>query len=317
MKKIISLIILFILTSGDLIAKEWVIPIGKNESQEFCLAIDPYYSYAEYIFSLTNNPIPKTEFSTELNVYFTMLKNYYKPRYLLFEISVYPLPTTGVFLKKHANDFYKSAQFTQNFNLIKSITAGFPEPWATSVFLGNIIDFTETNSTEIVGKGYSGFLFSYGNYYIVDNILINDHWFELETKIKGTNIKREHNLSWSYAIGSRLHMNNDIRDTLYLSIKRSRIDYANFSGNLLLFLIFGNSEQEFRIDFDLMEFYQGRLTSLMFLFGKKFPFFQGRVTPSVSVGAIKNFSSGYNGALESKVNTNWGLIIRPNVTIQF
>jgi hypothetical protein len=284
---------------------------GKHE---FSFDLDQYYSNVEYTFSLTDKPIPKEPYANEQSLYYYLIRNIYMPRFVVLEASIYPLPLAGVYINKHT-DWQEESQISKNINVVKSITAGFPEPWAFSFFFGNVVDFTKENN-EDAGKGYSGLLFSYGNKHIVDNIMVDDNWFETELKLKGSDVRKKRNISWSYAIGYKKHNNPDIKDALYISIKRNRIDYVIEGGNPILNIFTKNSEQEVRIDFDPQMLNKGRITRYLFLFGKKLVVSEN-IAFSLSVGALKTNASGYSGNLKQRVDEHWSLIFRPNVHINF
>ena len=294
--------------------KSWQLDsAGRHETN---LELDPYYSNIAYIYALTSTPIPKVYLQEEQNMYVHMFSNFYLPRYMLLEASVYPLPLVGVAIKKYARSFYDSSQVTESLNLTRAVTAGFPEPYAFSLFLGNVIDFVvgEGEQQKVVGNGYAGFLYSYGNYHIADNIMIWDHWMEYEAKIKGSDIREQHCLSWSYAIGTKFHFNEEIKDQLYLNIKRSRIDYMSEDINPVWKFISRNSEQEFRIDFDIRSMHVIRLS---FLMGKNFPLFSNRLTLSLSAGFLRTVSDAYSGSLATKLPSRWDVLIRPNFQIKW
>jgi hypothetical protein len=284
---------------------------GKNE---YSFDIDPYYSNTAFAFSLTDAPIPKVPYANEANLYYHLVKNFYLPRYIVLEASAYPLPIAGVYIKKET-DWREKGQISDNINVIKSITTGFPEPWAFSFFFGNIVDFVKDDN-KVVGKGYSGLLLSYGNRHIVDNIMVDDNWFEAEIKLKGSDVRKKRVVSWSYAFGYKKHYNKDIKDALYISIKRNRIDYILEGGNPFLNILTKNSEQEVRLDFDPARLNEGKITRYLFLFGKKLVITENTAF-SLSVGALKTVASGYSGRLKQKVDEHWSLIFRPNVHINF
>ncbi|MCP4138053.1 MAG: hypothetical protein GY754_44225 [bacterium] len=312
------ILILLFCSPGALHAVAWTFGIDDAGRHEFVLELDPYYSDVEYIYSITSAPIPKIYLEKEWSAYWYLFTNMYKPRFILLEASAYPLPIAGVYIKKYARDFYDDTEVYSHLNIIKAITEGFPEPYAFSLFLGNVTDYVEGEGEEmeIVGKGFSGLLFSYGNKHIVDNTMVNDHWMETEIKLKGSDIRGKHDLSWSYSLGAKFHFNDEIKDALYLSIKRSRIDFVDEDINFLWKFLTRNSEQEFRIDFHLQEFYKGKVTRYHFLFGKKFPIDDGTVTLSLGFGVIKIMSSGYTGTLEQQINDRWSFMIRPNIHIK-
>ena len=300
----------------------YMIPIELDKERKSLINIhlDPYYTGIDFTRSLTDKPIPKTVMTNEFAFYLHLLKNIYLPRYFLIEASIYPLPLVGVYTRKYANDFYNDTDVTFkgfNVNFVKAITTGFPEPWAASLFFGNVNDFVSDNGEDVVGKGYGGLLFSAGNRHIVDNIMVNDNWFETEIKLKGTDIRESHDLSWSYAVGAKFHDNVDIKNTLYLSIKRNRIDFVKHKGRPILNFFLYNSEQEVQIDFNMRQFYLGKLSRVSFLFGKSFTVFDNNVAFSFGVGTLKIFEDGYSGHLQSQISNKWSLIFRPNVKLTF
>ena len=297
-------------------AAMWNWQLDRAGRHEAVLELDPYYSNVEYIYGFTDQPVPRKKFQKEGYIYLDMLKDFYRPRFILFEASVYPFPIAGVYIRKHYEDFYEDSRVNKNINAVKAITAGFPEPWATSVFLGNVINFVDAEDS-VMGKGYSGFLLSYGNRHIVDNIMVEDNWVESEIKLKGDSIRKERNISWSYALGVKIHDNEEIKNVMYLSIKRDRIDFINYKMNPILEFIFHNSEQEFRVDANLTEDNEFKITRYFFLLGKKFPIGSGKVTLALSVGALKTLASGYSGSLQERIDERWNFLLRPNIQTNF
>jgi hypothetical protein len=301
-------------TPGKSQAYQKTFQVDDSGKHEVSFDLDHYYSNVAYTFSLNDSPIPKEPYANEQSIYYYLLRNIYLPRFAVFEASIYPLPIAGLYIKKHT-DWREETQVSKNFNLVKSVTAGFPEPWAFSLFLGNVVDFIKENNEES-GKGYSGLLFSYGNKHIVDNTLVDDDWFETELKLKGSDVRPKRDISWSYAIGYKKHLNHDIKDALYISIKRNRIDYILEGGNPILNIFTKNSEQEVRLDFDPQMLNKGRITRYFFLFGKKLVVNEN-VALSLSVGALKINASGYSGKLKERIDEHWALVFRPNVNINF
>ncbi len=313
---IISSAVTILINTSAAIAYEKTFQLDDVGKHEFSFELDPYYSNIAYTFSLTDKPIPKSAYANERSIYYYLITNIYHPRFVLLEASVYPLPIVGVYIKKNHEEFYSDSQVSKNFNAVKAVTAGFPEPWAYSMFLGNVVDFVKADN-KIVGKGYSGLLFSYGNRHIVDNLMVDDNWFEVELKLKGSDIRTSHNVSWSYALGYKNHLNEDIRDTFYISIKRNRVDYVIKERNPFLNFFIRNSEQEIRLDFDVFNIERGKIIRYLFLFGKKIVIIDNKMAFSFSVGTLKTVASGYSGRLEQKIDEHWSLILRPNVNMNF
>ena len=297
-------------------AAMWNWQLDRAGRHEAVLELDPYYSNVEYIYGFTTQPVPRKLFQQEGYIYLNMLKDLYRPRFILFEASIYPLPIAGVYIRKNHETFYEDSRVSDNIYAVKAITAGFPEPWAGSIFLGNVTNFVSPED-KVVGKGYSGFLLSYGNRHIVDNIMVEDNWVESEIKIKGDSIREERNISWSYAIGVKAHNNSEIKNAVYLSIKRDRIDFIDYNRNFLWKFVFHNSEQEFRVDCSLSREREFKVTRYLFLLGKKFPIGSGKVTFAFSIGALKTLGSGYSGSLVERIDERWNFLLRPNVHVKF
>jgi len=317
--KTLLVIFFIIVCSPALYSWQKFVKLDTDGRHELSFEIDPYYSYFAYTFGIAETPIPEIQYTDEFNIYLSLLKNFYRPRFVLTEASIYPLPLAGVYIKKNRESSYEDSQATENINIVKAVTAGFPEPWASSVFFGNVINFTDKNNdgkNETVGKAFSGFLVSYGNRHIVDNIMVEDDWVETEIKLKGSDIRERRDLSWSYAVGYKWHRNNDINDKLYISIKRSRVDYGDREKNIFIKFFIHNSETEVRLDFNTVDYEKKAIVRYFFLFGKKFALSKNTVF-SFGLGAIKTESDGYRGDLKGEINENWQLIFRPNMKLKF
>ncbi|MEF3280718.1 MAG: hypothetical protein K6357_07130 [Elusimicrobiota bacterium] len=109
-------------------------------SLEYEIQLDPYYSDFG-IYEELRGEIPHLGKKSETEIYSYLLKNLYKPKTLVFEISFNPMPYLGTCIKRSYYDFYSKAKITENFNLINALTTGFEEPWAFSIFLGNVVEF--------------------------------------------------------------------------------------------------------------------------------------------------------------------------------
>jgi hypothetical protein len=312
------LLLLSIQPGAELSAYIWTVPIGDSGRQEIDFELDPYYSNIGYVLSLTNDPIPRIEVANEGEVYWTMFRNIYKPRFMLVEASVNPLPLAGVYIKEEHENFYNDADVNSRINAIRSITDGFPDPGAVSLFFGNIADFIKEGDGKLSGKGYSGLLFSFGNYHIVNNTMVPDYWQEAEIKLKGSDERKKHKLEWSYALGGRFHGNPDINNTFYFFIKRMRIDYIGGGSFSLYNFFIKNSTQQVRMDFSDINPENRNISRIFILAGKNFSFTESRsVVFGLNIGALRTYRSGYSGELTETVDNRWGLLVRPNVFFNF
>lgn len=268
--------------------------------------LDAYYSNVSLTIALTKEPIPSLGEQEEDELYRFMTYRALLPRFLYLEASVNPLPYTGVSLKKHHPDLYNHAELSGSFNWIKSITAGFEEPWAASVFAGTVVDFDIPGKANTKGKGYSGYLVSAGNCHIKDNVLIKDDWWEYEWKVKGDRRSPDNKLNWSFRIGAKLHGNPEITDIIYLSFRRSRVDYLSGRESP-----FRNTGFEYTYDMDRRGL---RGIRHYFFVDKKWPHAEMRIALSLAVGFIWESAAKYTGSLGAGRTENESqFILRPNI----
>jgi hypothetical protein len=266
---------------------------------------DAYYTDLDLIISLTKAPIPQLGEMTESEIYRTLLSRAaLLPQFLVLEASFNPMPYLGTYIKEHDVDLYDRAQVSDNFNWIKALTAGFEEPWAASLLAGNVANFYVPDSADIKGIGYSGYLISAGNYHIKDNELIKDNWWEFEWKMKGDRKSPIKKLSWSFRIGTKQHGNPDITDIIYVSFRRSRVDYKA-EGDFLL----NNSGFEYSLDLQ-----QRTLSAIRhyFFVDKKWPIENKQIALSLAVGFVWESAKKYTGALATGKN-DFQFILRPNI----
>ena len=266
---------------------------------------DAYYTNIELILALTKAPIPHLGEKTESEIYGALLSQSLTPRFLVLEASINPLPYLGTYIKDQHRGFYDNAQIAGSFNWVQALTAGFEEPYAASALVGNVVDFDIPGGSTTTGKGYTGYLFSAGNYHIKDNELIKDDWREFEWKIKGDRKSPIKKLGWSFRIGAKFHGNPDITDIYYLSFRRSRLDYQTAKSALI-----NNSGFEYTLDLDRKNFHPIRH---YFLVDKKWPIENGRMALSLALGFVWESADKYTGELATSSGSNFQFIIRPNI----
>ncbi|MFH1714578.1 MAG: hypothetical protein ABH857_00060 [Elusimicrobiota bacterium] len=268
--------------------------------------IDPYYSYSEF-YRAFGAEIPIYDTSNEIYIYKDLFKKSFIPKLILFEISVYPAPYIGTYIKRAHRDIYDTFQINDSLNLIQAITIGFEEPYAFSVFFGNIARFKDTaKKDKAQGKAYMGYLISAGGYHIKSNELIETKWTEFEWKVKGEHKSEIKKMSWSFRIGAKIFQSRDINDTLYISLKRNRVDY-----NDTVISMFKNSSFEWIYRFESRTY---NPESITILFGKSFPFKRSKKSLNLSIGAVWEIGSRYKGSLgwlNDEDKSDFQIIIRP------
>ncbi|MFA5858294.1 MAG: hypothetical protein WC955_04440 [Elusimicrobiota bacterium] len=279
-----------------------------NVNAEFAAKFDPYYSYLSYTTSFfPERAVAIGEELSEGRIYRELFVKSFIPGYLLTEFSYNPLPAIGGYVKQYTGDIYNSMTFTPTFNLIRSLSAGFEEPWALTFFLGEILGFKYAEEEpDYMGVGYSGFLLSYGDTHIKDNTFIGDSWLQGEWKIKGARFSEHQKLVWSFRIGGKYHGNPGIKSVYYFAFDRSRTDYGFHK-----FSFIKNAALSYQVDFDSQKFDAVRHYLLV---SKKFPIADYRLAVKVELGFVWERSSKYAGVLKpADEGDRFQLIIRPNV----
>lgn len=286
--------------------KTWSVFFDSKYRKSIDLNLDAYYSSLGLNLPLSSGEKQVLDASAEQNLYFYLIKNFLKPQSIRFEASINPMPIGGVYLKSNYNSIYNRAEVMPSLNLIRSISEGFPDPGALSLFLGNQVYFGDYETKKIKGIGYGGFLLSYGNYHIVSNNLIPDNWIEAEFKLKGGMIDDLREIFFSFRFGSRVNFEPNIHDSVYFSIKRDRVDRSYFGLSPIK-----NSSLELRLDVNLASLNPSRF---LLLFGKKISTPGGKYVFSLSMGVLGIFKDGYSGKLaDDKVVEGWTFLFRPNV----
>lgn len=282
---------------------------GKKTTVE--IELDPYYSAVGVYNSLTGKPIPHLSVKNEAEIYRELITHFYRPRTLIIEASLNPLPYAGTLIRRHQPGFYDDMRWTSNLNVVQAVTAGFEEPWALSIFLGNVVSFDTINKS-FKGKrnGYSGMLLDLGTHHIKDNVLIRDNWLQLEGKLKGEQILADRSLRWSFRGGMKFHENRYISDSFFVGFRRSRTDFKE-KGSFWL----NNSGFEYTSDFS-----QKKLEPLRhyLVVDKKFPAKESRMAFTLGLGFVWTADKKYSGPLSSsaagtKTPNSFQFILRPNL----
>lgn len=219
---------------------------GYSEPGFWEYELDPYYSNVAFFKTLDESPIPELGERTESEVYADLFRRSYLPRFVLVEASVNPMPLVGVILKdESASGIYDNLKVTQDLNLIEAVTAGFEEPYALSLFLGNMVTYDSTDGDSTASKGFMGYLASTGHLHIRQNQMVEDRWWEFEWKLKGDQYIGDVDLSWSFRGGFKIHENPLITDEFYVAIKRNRIET---NGDVYSWVANGGIEFKYRMD---------------------------------------------------------------------
>ena len=267
---------------------------------------DPYYTSAGLSISLTGKPIPNLGKTSEQEIYTRLVTQFYRPRVMVAEASVNPMPYLGTVVRRNWPAFYRDTELSDSFNMVRAVTAGFEEPWALSLFFGNVLNFESTKGAFSKRTGYSGILFDFGDYHIKDNILVQDRWLQVEGKLKGDQYLEDRTLKWSFRGGFKLHDHPGVTDSVFLGFRRSRTDFTEAKSFWL-----HNSGFDARVDFDSRTLSP---ISHSLVLEKKFPLKNKR---ALCLGAGFVWTSGkkYTGRLADRTGDSSGFsfIVRPNL----
>ncbi len=275
-------------------------------SPEVVWEFTPYYTSAGVYIPLTDRPLPDSSGDDELEIYRELLLQSLSPQVLLLEASVYPMPVLGTWLRRKDPGLYDDADIGSDLNWIESLTAGFPEPAALSVFLGSAMNLVKPGQPRKgTNKAHIGYLASGGLQHIKDNVLIDDNWYELEWKLKGERNFKDDRLSWSFRIGTKQHSHPEIADTAYLGLKRSNLDY-----NAPWLVWLANTEGEFLIAMTTEGFAPARGELLL---EKRFPLRDWGFALALQGGFIYENDRSYTGSLRDNDNDNFTFVLRPNI----
>lgn len=285
-------------------------PLAPAARPQWLWELDPYYSSAGIELPLTDAPLPDGGRLPERDVYLQLLRDAFRPRLLLLEASVYPLPILGTWYKRNHreayDDFAVGSAGSNELNLIDGVTAGFQEPWAVSAFVGNGMQFTRPGETASArNRGYMGYLLSYGSRHIHQNVLISDRWWEFEWKLKGEREFREEELSWSFRLGMKNHGHPEIADVAYLGLRRSNLNYESVWLSLL-----NNSDLELLTELDL---HSGRYLRQEAIVGRKLPLRRWRVALALDIGVIYEDREKYTGSLADPEADTLTFVVRPHL----
>ena len=282
-------------------------PAHTEAKAEYDYDLNAYYTNVSVSIPLAHEQIPDFTGKDELEIYQLLFRNSLLPRFVLLEAAVFPLPLAGVGINKYTPNFYKLFNVgSGDLNLIDAVTAGFQEPYAFTIFLGNMANFVKPGEEKSASnRGYMGYMFSYSNEHIKRDVLIPDNNLESEWKLKGDRVFKGDKLNWSFRVGAKIHENPDISNTAYLGIRRSNLDF-----NSSLLSLLANCNIDFRWDFSLKD---GRPLRQVYTIGKTIPQNTWKIAFKLDVGLIWEAPTYYTGALHDTNYQSITAIIRPNI----
>lgn len=283
----------------------------SKQAVEYDYELDAYYSNISAFIDLDSdkeilNAIDMSEFA----IYKQLLLNTFSPNIILFEASINPMSIFGLYFRKYNENLYNKANI-QDTNLIKTLSAGFEEPYAFSFFIGRMMLFQNKQSElegQKVGKNraYMGYLTSVGDYSIKDNKAYRNRWVNFEFKLKGTREKKDVDLDWSFRVGTTINENQDFTNSIYVGARRSSIDYKKSADSFLY-----NSAFSTMLALSADSF---KLIDAEIMVEKKWPLsWSQKISLGLGIGYLYSSGDKYSGALKEQGVDNHQLLFRPNL----
>lgn len=284
--KILRKFLFFCLLAGT--AHAGIFSIYETQVTSMDLELDPYFFRLDFYIT----PFGRTNVGAawgEEVMYRELLRRFLYPKTLGFEVAFHPMGWAGAMIRGQAYDVYTNLQWG-TFNLVKALTLVQKEPWSASFFIGNAFRFRpgkelekemapETNAAERLsdffqvtgddnraeGLAASGLTVTAGNMLLIQNRAVEAWWLETSLKVRGNVATVFRKLHWNFDIGWRHTFTPVpiIDDTLWISAKRDRVDFASSALSILK-----NTRFDIRVDKGLSDWSYWKLT---FLLGKSFP----------------------------------------------
>jgi hypothetical protein len=251
-----------------------------THKSQFTWALDPYDSNVAFDFPLGDKPISTIQSDDPSELFRGLMEDSLVPHDMYVQGDVYPLPILGTYLKSHSPHTYKKGDLQNTgVNLVESSTTSYQEPWALSLFLGNIADLQRPGQSQSTNNvGYCGWLFSGGTQHLDDNVLIQDDWYKVEWQVRGDLLDQGAKFSWNFRVGSKFNANPYITDVVYLGLQRDDLD---LSKPFLSWL--DNSSADLQLE---LSQHGGHVVREEFVVGKKYPFPQAGYALTLSLGVV-------------------------------
>ncbi len=284
------------------------------------MTFDIYKPFASIYFNMRRLEKPVAlQKGEEGEIYLQLERRLLLPSYLLFQITGYPLSALSSYLETDRYNSYNRFKTYADLNIMRSIGAGFEEPYAFSAFLGNAVFLAYQDSSENrkkqSGSALAGFLVSTGKHQIYNNIYLHDSWYQIEMMLVGNlNEPKKRRVFWNFRIGFKSHQNDFLRDKFTLSVERSHTEWKASPWSF-----FKNTVFKYKAYFPLQRNGEKKISDLQSIsIGKKIPvtLFNRTVFPVFSFGVRWEWIRHYDHALKKfdpigSRQLTW--LIQPNI----
>lgn len=284
------------------------------------LTFDIYKPFASFYLNIKRYQKPIVlQQGDESEIYRRLARQLLLPKYVLFQITGYPLSALSSYYETDRYKTYQKLTFFDDLNLLRSIGAGFEEPYAFSLLLGNVMFLAYSGDGETKlkqsGSALAGFLISHGRHQIYNNIYLHDAWCQIELMLTGTlKEPKRRRITWNFRLGAKLHQNDFIRDTFTMAIERSHTEWSYRGWALAKNSVFKYAAHV-PSPTPTKKF---PATSQLFSYGKKFPVtvLQKRVFLILALGAKWEWIRWYDHAsnrFEENASSQFTFLLQPNI----
>lgn len=249
----------------------------------------------------------------EFGLYRDLARRSIHPGFFLIEFTGYPVASITAWMEENRNNFYRNFDIGENFNLLKSLGAGFQEPWSIALFLGHLGTFWDRNEKDeliIAATGVSGLALTGGLYQLFDNSYVESNWFRAEWKLKGSGGYGSKKRSWDLKAGYRWYGIAAVSNSATLVLKRRKTQKTKVDWRL-----FHNSVSSIELELPTSELEDG-LSRILFAYGKYFPIL-GRMA-GLKIGVLYENRKEYDSLLRkfsSEKTSHLEIIIMPLILI--
>ncbi|MBF0313477.1 MAG: hypothetical protein HQK50_04920 [Oligoflexia bacterium] len=182
--------------------------------------------------------IEQISINDEFLFYLKQFKNSFYPKYFLVEFDYFPLTNFGLYMYEDHRARYSEMEVKfrssrikmmkeTEINAIRLITTRYEMPYTFSFFLGEILAFVTSETSEEdrpittqTGSAIMGHVLTIGNERLIQMEKRKDYWLQYMYKIKGTDDNPHAQKRWVFQLGYIHHKNEQFIDAFLFNIAR-------------------------------------------------------------------------------------------------
>lgn len=192
----------------------------------------PYFSVFTHIKPKSSQLI--IDQNNEKKIYSLLLSQMFSPKFILIQSTFYQLSSLSSYLETDHLNYFNRFKIIGEMNLLRSLGGGYEEPYAFTLFLGNVLYLRYNEPGDQMngkrkqsGSALAGFAVSFGKHQICDNIYFHDFWYQIELVLTGKlNEQKNKKMSWNFRAGTKIHEKDLLLDVLIFSIERNHSIYT-------------------------------------------------------------------------------------------